>query len=80
MYTPSRKCNEYENGTAEPIIKGRLKSALPYWRDVIKAPHSVLSIIEKGFMLDFITKPPNMYFKNNSFKFSFLRQEQEVFL
>jgi hypothetical protein len=56
---------EYENGIAEPIIKGRLKSALPYWRDVIKAPLSVLSIIEKGFMLDFIIKPPCMHFNNN---------------
>jgi hypothetical protein len=56
---------EYESGQAKPIIKGRLKSALSFWRDTIKAPASVLAVIESGFTLDFIVKPPKMHFKNN---------------
>ena len=49
---------EYEAGQSPPIINDRLKTALPYWTNVIKAPPSILSVIEKGFVLDFITEPP----------------------
>ena len=48
---------EYEEG-GQPIIFDRLKSALPYWRDVIKAPPSVLNVIEDGYRIDFVTTPP----------------------
>ena len=56
---------EYESNRGKPIIKGRLKSALPYWRDEIKAPPSVLNIIEDGVKLNFITEPPKFSLKNN---------------
>ena len=55
---------EYEEG-GKPIIFDRLKSALPYWRDVIKAPPSVLNVIEDGYRIDFVTTPPPCHFKNN---------------
>lgn len=57
---------EYEAGQSPPILKDRLKTALPYWKNVIRAPPSILSVIEKGVVLDFITEPPKMELKNNS--------------
>ena len=45
----------YEQGKADPVIKGRLKSALSFWRNDVKAPHSVLSIIESGYKISFLT-------------------------
>ena len=57
---------EYESGQSKPIIKDRLKSALKYWRDVVKAPPSVINIIDQGVTLDFLTEPPNIETKNNS--------------
>ena len=56
---------QYEEGSADPIIKGRLKSALHFWREEIKAPHSILSIIEQGYKIEFLTEPPSMSFLNN---------------
>jgi hypothetical protein len=56
---------EYEAGIAKPIIKGRLKSAAKYWSEVVKAPPSILSVIENGFSIDFLTEPPSMHFPNN---------------
>ena len=44
---------EFEQGRVKPIVKGRLKSALPYWRDVIGAPESVLQIVSYGIKIDF---------------------------
>ena len=55
---------EYEEG-GTPVIFDRLKSALPYWRDVIKAPPSVLNVIEAGYRIDFVTTPPSSSFPNN---------------
>ena len=65
---------EYEEG-GKPIIFDRLKSALPYWRDVIKAPPSVLNVIEAGYRIDFVTTPPPCEFKNNK---SALRNQEFV--
>ncbi len=58
---------EYESGQSKPIIKDRLKSAKTYWRDVIKAPPSVINIIDQGVTLDFITEPPNIETKKQYF-------------
>ena len=55
---------EYEEG-GSPVIFDRLKSALPYWRDVVKAPPSVLNVVEAGYRIDFVTTPPPSSFKNN---------------
>ena len=55
---------EYEEG-GKPVIFDRLRSALPYWKDVIKAPPSVLNVIEAGYRIDFVTTPPPNFFKNN---------------
>ena len=56
---------EYESNSSEPILKGRLKSAVDFWRDELKAPPSVLSVLEHGVCLDFLRIPPSMEFKNN---------------
>ena len=60
-----QKYFEYESNRGKPIIKERLKSALPYWRDTIKAPPSVLSIVQDGIKLNFIREPPKLFSKNN---------------
>ena len=56
---------DYESGKNEPILKGRLASALPYWRDVLQAPPSVLNMVTNGYCIDFETEPPPMYLPNN---------------
>ena len=60
-----RNYYEYESGKAKPIIRGRLKSALTFWRNEIKAPSSILEIINSGVKIDFLREPPKMYFSNN---------------
>lgn len=56
---------DYEKGVGKPIMKDRLKSAVNYWRNVVKAPESIISIIESGVCIDFLTIPPLMHFANN---------------
>ncbi len=55
---------EYEQGTAEPIVKGRLKNSIEFWRR-INAPEFVLDIIQHGYKLPFLESPPRAYFPNN---------------
>ena len=55
---------EYEEG-AEPIIRDRLKSALPFWKNVVKAPERILNVIENGFCIDFFVEPPRIFKDNN---------------
>ena len=57
---------EFESGNEKPVIRGRLKSAVRYWSEVIKAPASVLNIISSGVKLDFVTPPPRMCSPNNN--------------
>ena len=56
---------EYEQGKSLPILKNRLESAVDYWENVLKAPHSVLNVIKNGFPIDFLVEPPQYDFKNN---------------
>ncbi len=55
---------EYEQGTAEPIVKGRLRNSIEFWRR-INAPAFVLDIIQHGYKLPFLESPPRAYFSNN---------------
>ncbi|XP_072025653.1 uncharacterized protein [Amphiura filiformis] len=55
---------EYEQGSSEPIIKGRLRSSIDFWRS-IQANDFVLSIIQNGYKLPLITTPPVIVLKNN---------------
>ena len=56
---------EYELGTAEPVIKDRYRSALPFWKNSLNVSSQVLSWIKDGVDIDFIVKPSRMYSKNN---------------
>ena len=41
----------------EVIVKGRLKKHIPFWREKIKAPDTILSTIESGYVLPLKTQP-----------------------
>ena len=52
------QCNQCDN------VKGRLKSKLSFWQ-TIQANPVVLNIIENGYSIPFVTKPPRKFNKNN---------------
>ena len=54
----------YTIGIERPKIVGRLKAHLHFWKE-IHAPDEILNIIEKGFEIPFISKPPPIYLPNN---------------
>ena len=56
---------EYESGLCEPLVKGRLKSALNYWRNELQAPQEVLNIISERYIIQFVEPPTPMLSKNN---------------
>ena len=55
---------DYELGTNEPIVKGRLRSCTEFWRKIDANPE-VLDIIQFGYKLPFIESPPSLFSKNN---------------
>ena len=56
--------HEYELGQALPIVKGRLKAHIQFWRD-IRAPQWVLDTLLYGYVIPFSSLPPNAQFPNN---------------
>ena len=56
---------EFESGISEPLVKGRLKNAIDYWRNELLAPHETLDIIQNGYQIQFVEPPPKMHSKNN---------------
>ena len=56
--------HEYEQRNTEPIVKGRLKAAIDFWKGINTNP-VVLEIINKGYKLPFISKPGPKVHKNN---------------
>ena len=56
--------DEYEQGTNELIVKGRLKPCIEFWRKIDANPE-VLKIIQFGYKLPFIESPPSLFSKNN---------------
>lgn len=59
---------EAERGPDSIPVAGRLKNHISFWRS-IKAPSFVLSIIDQGYMLPFVTEPPPFLAKNNQSSF-----------
>ena len=55
---------EYEQGTSLPIVRGRMKAAYKFWKDIDAYP-DVLDIIESGYKLPFIQTPLPYVRKNN---------------
>ena len=55
---------EYEQGKSEPIVRGRMKTNIEFWRS-IKAPNEIINVIESGYRLPFLNSPPPASFKNN---------------
>jgi hypothetical protein len=55
---------EYEQGSSEPIFRGRLKASIHFWRD-IGANSEVLDVISSGYKLPLIVTPASYHAKNN---------------
>ena len=55
---------EYEQGSSEPIIYGRLRSCIPFWKD-IGASDDIIDTIENGYKIPFVTIPSPKYIRNN---------------
>ena len=55
---------EYEQGNSEPIVRGRMKANLNFWRD-IGTPDDILRVIEFGYPIPFFSTPEAALFNNN---------------
>lgn len=55
---------EYEQGTAEPIVRGRMKANINFWK-LIQAPDNIIDIIDSGYKLPLYSTPPPAEFNNN---------------
>lgn len=55
---------EYEQGSAEPIVRGRMKANIDFWRN-IGAPDEIIKVVETGYRIPFIQTPATANFKNN---------------
>ena len=44
--------------SGQPTVKGRLRECLPFWREEIKAPASILRIIECEYIFPLMQEPP----------------------
>ena len=56
--------DEYEQGSTEPIVRGRMKANIAFWRE-IGAPDEILGVIDSGYRIPFLFTPPPAVFKNN---------------
>ena len=58
---------EFENEELHTVktVVGRLKKRLPYWKSILLASTFVVSIIQFGYFIPFLTIPPPFYAKNN---------------
>ena len=45
-------------------VKGRLRSRVEYWEEVVAAPSPIVSIIRQGYILPFVSVPEGRYFTN----------------
>ncbi|KAK3099945.1 hypothetical protein FSP39_012245 [Pinctada imbricata] len=55
---------EYEQGEAEIIVKGRLKSHVSFWIQ-IGSYDNILDVIRNGYKIPFFTTPPPAFLSNN---------------
>ena len=56
----------YEFKNSSDNVKGSLRAHLPFWKG-IKANSFVIDIIENGYSMPFISRPPRKFNKNNLF-------------
>lgn len=45
-------------------VKGRLRSNVGYWENVVIAPSPIISIIKQGYILPFVSVPSSRWFQN----------------
>ncbi len=57
---------EMEEASAPIGVKGRLRNSLSFWRDELRAPQSVLDIIDRGYVLPLISEPTAFTRKNQA--------------
>ena len=55
---------EYEQGTAEILVKNRLKTHVKFWKH-IHAYDFILDVIENGYKIPFYSTPQSVYLSNN---------------
>ena len=53
---------DYMSGSV--VVKGRLKNHISFWREVIKAPATIISTIEGGYVLP-LKSEPTPYVRGN---------------
>ena len=60
------ECFEFEN-SANSIqsVKGRLRAHFSFWLHTLGANDFILRVIDKGYIIPFITVPQNAFFDNN---------------
>ena len=66
-YFDEKEYSVKSNCSANPqvSIKGRLKTHLDYWENVIGANVVITSVIKEGYKISFTYTPQKAYFKNN---------------
>ena len=55
---------ECEQGPTEPIVRGRMKANIAFWRE-IGVPDEILGVIDSGYGIPFLFTPAPVVFKNN---------------
>ena len=55
---------EYEQGNSEPIVRGRMKVNLNFWRN-IGTPDDILRVIVFGYPIPYFSTPEAAVFYNN---------------
>ena len=60
---------EYEQGNSEPIVRGRMKANIEFWK-LIGAPDFIIDTIERGYKIPFISTAVPAKFKNNRSAFN----------
>ena len=55
---------EYEQGTADIIVKGRLFDSYDFWKEINAYPF-ILDVIKNGYKIPFYSTPPSVFLPNN---------------
>ena len=53
-----------EKSGSPVCVKGRLKQNVEFWKNELKAPPTVISTIEAGYVLPLLSEPPQSFQKN----------------
>ena len=61
-----QECFEFENSpNSIQSVKGRLRAHFSFWLHTLGANDFILRVIDKGYIIPFITVPQNAFFDNN---------------